>query len=289
MGLNLPLQGKRVLNAAHGEYLHPCPAGNGCGSGFETSDTYPESACALGMARIEGGRITDTRIRFIRPPRPRVCFTEIHGLTWSMLRDSPCFADLWPDFSAFMSGADYLVAHNASFDRRVLRGCCRAADIATPDIPFLCTVSGSRRGFRLRRNRLNDVCAHLGIALDHHKADSDALACSKNLPAPAENGLGAGSDASEIRPFRRNFPPAAILPPRAWLRCIRIVTRRFLRMLHGQGSMLFSSSRISRLKTTLDAAGKLRRHRADDVEPGSRSAQLRKLQNGTPPFRHDFC
>ena len=111
----------------------------------------------------------------------------------------------------------------------------------------------------------------------------------KNLPAPAENGTRAGSDASEIRPFRRNFPPAAILPPRAWLRCIRIVTRRFLRMLHGQGSMLFSSSRISRLKTTLDAAGKLRRHRADDVEPGSRSAQLRKLQNGTPPFRHDFC
>ena len=180
MGLNLPLQGKKesLMPPTENIFIPALPE-TAVALDFETSDTYPDSACALGMARIEGGRITDTLYTLICPPRPRVCFTEIHGLTWSMLRDSPCFADLWPDFSAFMSGADYLVAHNASFDRRVLRGCCRAADIATPDIPFLCTVSGSRRGFRLRRNRLNDVCAHLGIALDHHKADSDALACAK--------------------------------------------------------------------------------------------------------------
>lgn len=35
------------------------------------------------------------------------------------------------------------------------------------------------QGGRLRRNRLNDVCAQLGIALDHHKAYSDVLACAK--------------------------------------------------------------------------------------------------------------
>lgn len=81
-----------------------------------------------------------------RRPRPRVYVTEVHGLAWNMLRDSSCFVELWPDFSAFMSGADYLVAHNASFDRRVLRGCCRAADIETPDILFLCTVFESCRG-----------------------------------------------------------------------------------------------------------------------------------------------
>lgn len=115
----------------------------------------------------------------LKEAAPRVCVTEVHGLAWNMLRDSSCFVELWPDFSAFMSGADYLVAHNASFDRRVLRGCCRAADIETPDIPFLCTVFESCRGFRLRRNRLNDVCAQLGIAVDHHKAYSDVLACAK--------------------------------------------------------------------------------------------------------------
>lgn len=146
---------------------------------FETSDKYPDSACALGMVRMEGGVITDTLYTLIRPPRKRVYFTEIHGITWNMVKDSPCFADLWPDFAAFMDGADYLIAHNASFDRRVLRGCCFAASIAAPDTPFLCTVSGSRKGFRLRHNRLNDVCGYLGIELNHHKADSDALACAK--------------------------------------------------------------------------------------------------------------
>ncbi len=156
---------------------------------FETSDKYPDSACALGMVKIEGGCITNTLYTLIRPPRKRVYFTEIHGLTWNMLKNSPCFAELWPDFAAFMKGADYLIAHNAGFDRRVLRGCCFAAGIDAPATPFLCTVSGSRKGLSLRHNRLNDVCDYLGIEIDHHKADSDALACAKIYLHLREKGL----------------------------------------------------------------------------------------------------
>ena len=128
---------------------------------FETSDKYPDSACALGMVKIEGGCITNTLYTLIRPPRKRVYFTEIHGLTWNMLKNSPCFAELWPDF----------------------------AGIDAPATPFLCTVSGSRKGLSLRHNRLNDVCDYLGIELDHHKADSDALACAKIYLHLREKGL----------------------------------------------------------------------------------------------------
>ena len=88
-----------------------------------------------------------------------------------------------------MKDADYLIAHNAGFDRRVLRGCCFAAGIDAPATPFLCTVSGSRKGLSLRHNRLNDVCDYLGIELDHHKADSDALACAKIYLHLREKGL----------------------------------------------------------------------------------------------------
>ena len=39
---------------------------------FETADKYADSACALGMVRLEGGRVADTWYRLIRPPRSRV-------------------------------------------------------------------------------------------------------------------------------------------------------------------------------------------------------------------------
>lgn len=146
---------------------------------FETADKYPDSACALGMTRIEGEKITESWYSLIRPPRPEVHFTEIHGLTWDMLKDQLDFASLWPSIAAFLEGAELLIAHNASFDRSVLAGCCRSSGLKVPDLPFACTVKGSRRGLMLPHHRLNDVCCYLGIPLDHHKADSDALAAAK--------------------------------------------------------------------------------------------------------------
>lgn len=146
---------------------------------FETADKYPDSACALGMSRIENGQVVADWYSLIRPPRSKVCFTEIHGLTWDMLKDQPSFAELWPEISSFLSGAELLAAHNASFDRRVLLGCCRSFGLEAPNLPFVCTVKGSRRGLRLPHHRLNDVCAHLGFELDHHNAASDALAAAR--------------------------------------------------------------------------------------------------------------
>lgn len=143
---------------------------------FETSDRYADSACALGMVRMDEGKIVSSLYHLIRPPRSRVYFTEIHGLTWAMLRDQPTFADLWPSFSAFWEGADLFVAHNASFDRRVLLACCAACGVDAPTVPFACTVKGARLGLRLPRHRLNDVCSYLHIELNHHHADSDAMA-----------------------------------------------------------------------------------------------------------------
>ena len=145
---------------------------------FETADKYADSACALGMSRIEGGHVTANWYRLIRPPRSRVYFTEIHGLTWDMLKDQPCFAELWPEISLFLEGAELLVAHNATFDRRVLLGCCRACGLEPPHLPFVCTVKGSRRGLHLPHHRLNDVCAYLGLPLNHHNAASDAMAAA---------------------------------------------------------------------------------------------------------------
>lgn len=146
---------------------------------FETADRHSDSACSVGVVLVKDDRIEERFHRLIRPPRKKFVFTHIHGLTWNHVRDSPSFGDLWPELRRLLDRADFLVAHNASFDSRVLRACCRRADISPPRYKFRCTVSMARNKWNLRSARLPIVCDHLGIALNHHDALSDAEACAK--------------------------------------------------------------------------------------------------------------
>ena len=146
---------------------------------FETSGYAAHSACAVGLARIEDGRVTEQFYSLVRPPSSRVLYTEIHGLTWPMLKNAPVFGDVWPQMESFMKGAGVLLAHNASFDRRVLLACCREAGAGVPEQHFLCTLKGARRSLPLPSKKLNHVCEHFGIALEHHHAGSDAAACAE--------------------------------------------------------------------------------------------------------------
>ncbi len=150
---------------------------------FETADYQPDSACAVGLAKVRGGEIVDTLYSLIRPPRRRIVFTYVHGITWEDVRESPTFAAFWPEMAAFLSGVTHLVAHNAPFDRRVLEACCQANGIVPPALPFVCTLRESRRLLSLPSNKLDDVCRHFGITLDHHHAGSDAVAAARVLLA----------------------------------------------------------------------------------------------------------
>ncbi len=146
---------------------------------FETSAREANSACALGMSKIEQGVITETYYTLIRPPSSSILFTHIHGLTWDMLKTAPSFAEVWPHIATFIKGTSYFIAHNAPFDRRVLYASCKAISIALPKYPFLCTLRGARQTFPLSSRTLNSVCAYLGITLQHHNAASDAAAAAK--------------------------------------------------------------------------------------------------------------
>ena len=164
----------------------PPPDGTFVAIDFETADFRADSACAVGLVRVERLRIVAKEVVLIRPPRPRVHFTSIHGITWPMVREAPTFAEIWPRLAPLLDGARVLVAHNASFDRKVLHSCCAAAHLPIPDQPFLCTVHISRKRWEQRPNNLPSVCARLGIALKHHDAGSDAEACARILIAAYE-------------------------------------------------------------------------------------------------------
>ena len=152
---------------------------------FETADHGADSACAVGLVRVEGGEVVRREVVLIRPPRPRVLFTHVHGITWEMVADAPPFAEAWPKLAPLLDGVAFLAAHNAPFDRRVLTACCTAAGLAVPAAPFVCTVQLARRTWALKPNDLPSVCRRLGIGLIHHDALSDAEACARIVIAAA--------------------------------------------------------------------------------------------------------
>lgn len=170
---------------------------------FETADHGADSACAVGVVRVEGLKVVRREVALIRPPRRRVMFTHVHGLTWEKVKDAPPFADVWPQLAPLLDGADILAAHNAGFDSRVLAACCTAAGLAVPPQPFLCTVRLARRTWGLKPNDLASVCRRLGIGLIHHDAGSDAEACARIViaavtPRPAPKPQPTLFDALDL-------------------------------------------------------------------------------------------
>ncbi|MBR4741879.1 MAG: 3'-5' exonuclease [Desulfovibrio sp.] len=146
---------------------------------FETSHKEAYSACAVGLTRIENGVIVEDFYTLIKPPFTDVWFTEVHGLTWRHLKHAPNFVSVWPKIADFIEPAEYLLAHNASFDRRVLTQtlCYHKIEVQIP--PFLCTLRGAKRALKLTSNALNVVADYFHIPLHHHHAGSDARACAE--------------------------------------------------------------------------------------------------------------
>ena len=155
---------------------------------FETANHGRDSACAVGLVRVEKKAIVRKESHLIRPPSREFVFTYIHGITWDDVVYEPTFEGLWGSIEPLFSGVDFLVAHNASFDRGVLKACCEAADVPYPDLPFRCTVRAARQAWNVRPTKLPDVCAHLGLTLRHHDAASDSEACARIMIAALKEG-----------------------------------------------------------------------------------------------------
>lgn len=148
---------------------------------FETANRAGTSACSVGLAIVRQGKIVDTYETLIRPEPfyflPE--FIDIHGIRPEQVEHEGDFSVVWPELYKRIAG-QCLVAHNAPFDRGVLNACLAFYGIKFHAPQFACTVRLARHGLpQLPNHKLDTLCRHLNIELDHHKAGSDSVACAK--------------------------------------------------------------------------------------------------------------
>ncbi|NLW84871.1 MAG: hypothetical protein GXY41_10805 [Phycisphaerae bacterium] len=148
---------------------------------FETANSDPTSACAVGMAVVSNGTVVDKFYSLLRPLSNIFCSwnVRIHGIREEMVVDAPTFAEIYPEIQTRM-GRGPLVAHNAVFDIRVLTQSLRQINKPVPDIEYFCTLQMCRALLpELPNHRLGTISRLLKIPIEHHDALSDAIACAQ--------------------------------------------------------------------------------------------------------------
>src|SRR5215213_10325859 len=130
----------------------------------------------IGAVLVGGGELHERweTLVPVRAPLSRGIqrFTQI---TQAMVDEAPPAETTLPELAEVLRGR-VLVAHNASFDRRVLCQAFGRAGVEWLDPPVLCTVALARRLHPLaRQRRLAALAASLGIDVDvTHRALADA-------------------------------------------------------------------------------------------------------------------
>jgi DNA polymerase-3 subunit epsilon len=174
----------------------------------------------VGAVLVGGGELHDRFESLVRVERPLSRGIErFTGITQAMVDGAPPPADVLPKLAEMLDGR-VLVAHSASFDRRVLAQAFERAGLEWPDPPSLCTVALARRFAPLARQRkLAPLAESLGIeVVAVHRALVDADTCARVFCALFPKLCSAAptlADALELlAPRRRAKRPAGRRVPK---------------------------------------------------------------------------
>ena len=189
---------------------------------FEIANDDRSSACAVGVVVIGPDLVLRSERLLLRPPTPRFTHTAIHGIRWEQVANAPTFAEIWPRLSTMLADTRFVAAHNAPFDRSVLRACCARAGVTAPEWEWVDTVQLARSRWALPDHKLPTVAAHLGIPLQHHEPLSDARAAAGIVVAALVEGWRWPPVKHPVQPelpWRRacqepNRPPSQQANPR---------------------------------------------------------------------------
>src|SRR4051795_7584800 len=135
----------------------------------------------IGAVLVGGGELHDRWETLVAAPTPLSRgIQRFTGITQAMVDQAPRGEDVLPELARLMHSR-VLVAHSASFDRRVLRQAFERAGVAWPAPPVLCTVALARRFAPLvRQRKLAALAGSLGIDVEvQHRALPDAETCAR--------------------------------------------------------------------------------------------------------------
>ena len=161
---------------------------------FETANENLSSTCAMGIAIVKDSKVIETKHFLIQPPDLHFNLINymIHGITKEDVKDKPKFSDIWESINVYFKGAP-IIAHNASFDMSVLRKTLDQYQIPYPEINYACTLVISKKVWPNQESyKLDGLSSMLEIKLNHHNAESDALACAL-IALKAANEISATS------------------------------------------------------------------------------------------------
>src|SRR4051812_41387288 len=176
----------------------------------------PGDDCELtevGAVLVGGGELHERFESLVRVERPLSRGIErFTGITQAMVDTAPPPQEVLPRVKAMAEGR-VLVAHSASFDRRVLAQAFERAGIEWEEPPILCTVAMARRFAPLARQRkLAPLAEALGIEVKEvHRALVDAETCAKVFCALFPRlcaAVGTIQDAVAMLSPRRRAPKA---------------------------------------------------------------------------------
>ncbi len=146
---------------------------------LETTGGKPadEAITEIAIYLYDGNEIIDRFVSLVNPERPIHWYVQkLTGINSKMLRRAPKFYEIAKRVLEITDDA-VVVAHNASFDYRVLKKEFERLGY-TYERPTLCTVKLSKEIFPKQESySLGNLCKTLRIPVtDRHRASGDALA-----------------------------------------------------------------------------------------------------------------
>jgi DNA polymerase-3 subunit epsilon len=175
----------------------------------------------VGAVLVGGGELHETFDSVVRTERPLSRgIQRFTGITQAMVDAAPPPREVLEELGDLLKGR-VMVAHSASFDRRVLRAAFERCGLDWPKPPVLCTVQLARRFAPLSQRRsLAPLADSLGIEVTEvHRALPDALTCARVLCAlfsrlcANATTVGDAIEALKSRRRARKTEPHERIPP----------------------------------------------------------------------------
>ena len=136
----------------------------------ETTGLDPKDHRIIEIAAVElvDRRPTGRNVHFYLNPDREIDLgaSDVHGLSWEMLRDKPKFGEIAEEFIAFARGAQWII-HNAPFDvaffdhELTLAGLPPSTSIYGRLVD---TLALARESFPGKRNNLDALCERFGVS-----------------------------------------------------------------------------------------------------------------------------